>query len=428
MALAARRAALREGYMAHALAQYRRREGIDEAELIASLALTPKGYTRLLLCRVPDPQHTDYEQRVARIAAYAGTSRATLMALLQAVHRSADSCDTLAAAPAELRSRHGFLAWVWQSVAGRDVRPALHWAPAAAAIALGFVLLVLALGGRDAGRRTLVASQLQGHAQITAADVEVWRAAPSIVEIEAGTQIRTPSHTTATLTLFEGSELALAAETQLTVLEMRRQADGHRTVVLQQDYGTVRFTIQPASDTFTQFEIRTPAAVIQVRGTEFVVMIELDGATHVDVIEGVVGVLAQHETVILHTGQALRVEGSSPHIIPTAWSPTATPTCTPQISPATPTSTPRPTATRPPPTPTPTTSPPTATPEPEPTATPTSIPPTDTPVPKPATTHVPPGLTKTPEPPGQEKPPNEPPGQENRPSEPPGQNKPPKKP
>jgi hypothetical protein len=289
-------------------------------------------------------------------------------------------------------------------------------------------------------------------------DSESWQPLTEDVTLASGTQVQTGENSSVVLTFPDDSKTVAAPNTELEILRMSSLPNGNRgVIVISQTLGQTFNVVQTSDSVNSRFEIRTPAARVVVRGTEFTVIVDEQGATEVLVAEGIVEVIAMGTTVSLTAGESTMVipgqEPASPTAVPTrdntetpglgltktpqpveegatrepieidapspeSTSPVAspTPTATASRSPtptAPPTSdgnggdesTPPPSATLPLPTPTlpppsPTLPPPSPTlPPPSPTMPPPVV---DTPTPD-SGTHVPPGLTKTPQPPGQTK-------------------------
>jgi hypothetical protein len=96
-------------FMAHALSQYRRQRGLDEAGLAQELGASPRMLARLALCRQPQPGAADYTAQVNAIAEYAHVEPERLAALLNAVEVE----EAVQAATVGARSRaaaRGFVA------------------------------------------------------------------------------------------------------------------------------------------------------------------------------------------------------------------------------------------------------------------------------------------------------------------------------
>jgi len=259
--------------------------------------------------------------------------------------------------------------------------------------------------------------QMSGAVEFLPAGSDTWRPVLAGEQLEAGSQIRTGPRSAARLRFFDGSTTDLGARVEVAIIQMNARRDGGKAVILlRQTSGQTRSHVRRLPDQASRFEIRTPAAVVTVRGTEFTTTVETDGTTSVAVAEGLVEVTAQETTVLVPAGQQTTVQpgrppstparipparpmpAPSPTIIPTA---TTTATAPTLMAPFVPTSTPQP-----------------------PGQTKTPLPPGLTKTPQPpghTKTPQPPGQTKTPQPPGQTKTP-QPPGQDKN-SQPPGQDK-----
>ncbi len=71
----ARRAGSDPYFLAFALAEYARREGLDEPALMALLGATPETLAGARLCRAPRADPAEFREDVARIAAKFGLDR-----------------------------------------------------------------------------------------------------------------------------------------------------------------------------------------------------------------------------------------------------------------------------------------------------------------------------------------------------------------
>jgi ferric-dicitrate binding protein FerR (iron transport regulator) len=294
-------------------------------------------------------------------------------------------------------------------------RLALMGALALALFAIGGSFLVSWPGVSVAQMATL--DQVSGAVEFLPAGSDTWRPVLASEQLEAGSQVRTDPRSAARLRFFDGSTTDLGARVEVAIIQMNAQRDGGKAVILlRQTSGQTHSHVRRLPDQASRFEIRTPAAVVTVRGTEFTTTVETDGTTSVAVAAGLVEVTAQGTTVLVSAGQQTTVRPERPPSIP-AMIPQVTPT---PASPPTITPTATTTATAPAPM---APSVPTSTPQP-PGLTKTPQPPGQTKTPQPpglTKTPQPPGLTKTPQPPGQTKTP-QPPGQD-KDSQPPGQDK-----
>jgi hypothetical protein len=94
---------------------------------------------------------------------------------------------------------------------------------------------------------------------------------------------------------------------------MRFHRDGGvKEIVLQQTLGRTYNRVQPLADLDSRFEIETPTAVTAVYGTEFALIVEVDGTTRVAVLRGVVNVTARDTTVEVPAGKETAVRPEQP--------------------------------------------------------------------------------------------------------------------
>lgn len=279
----------------------------------------------------------------------------------------------------------------------------------------------------------------------------------------SGDRIRTSEGSSVVVTYPDDSMTLVGANSEIALLSLSSDSEREtQVVIIRQDIGMTHNVVKPFTTTQSKFEIQTPAATINVRGTEFTVDVDSEGVTEVAVSEGSVEVEAQGTSVLLTSGEGTTVlpgsEPTTPVPVPTATKPagfatplssrsktevdipldsgddaatptsdrvsttaTASPVSTKTSTPtpssdADSTSTATPSKTRESPTPTRTPNP-----EKEPTNTPTEPPPTEAPTDPPPTDEPeePPTDEPTKEPPTQEPPTQEPPTQEPPPTEPP---------
>ncbi len=103
LARAANRASRRAFFIASALEDYRKMEGLDEAQLADYLRCTPKDLARLALCRRPQSESSKFKDEVRAIARHTSIDGGQLMKLLRQV-------DALGALPAGNTALGAFMA------------------------------------------------------------------------------------------------------------------------------------------------------------------------------------------------------------------------------------------------------------------------------------------------------------------------------
>lgn len=137
--------------------------------------------------------------------------------------------------------------------------------------------------------------------------------------IHTGDMIRTGIGAVVKIVFQDNSILTMSQQTQIEINQFIYAPEGKRSVTLKLLKGRLKAVVskamEMASDTF---KVRTPTAVIGIRGTRFVVGYNPDlRLTEVFVLEGMVAVSdligGEGREVILHENQATRVsEGEVP--------------------------------------------------------------------------------------------------------------------
>lgn len=199
-------------------------------------------------------------------------------------------------------------------------RPALStgWAAAAA------VLLLLLVGGLFLRAWTgQVVPQLatlevrRGFVEVQSPGGDDWLRAVSGQRVVAGARVRTGGDAAALLTFFDGSMTAVEAETEVAIERLGAPRDGAgRVIVLHQERGRTQHRVETAEAAGSRFEVRSPLAVMAVRGTEFAVTVQEDGTTEVAVSDGLVEVRARRSTIRLQPGWATSVQPEEPPATP----------------------------------------------------------------------------------------------------------------
>jgi len=206
------------------------------------------------------------------------------------------------------------------------LRPALTAAFALVFLLFGGLYLMNLPAGTIAQAGTLV--QVSGAVDVLPVGGEVWRSLSVGDRVEVGDRIRTGPLSAATLAFFDGSTTDMRARTEATIAQMSSRRDGSgKVIVVHQWLGQTYNRVARLRDARSHFRFETPTAVTTVRGTEFAIAIEPDGATRVEVVEGVVNVTAEETTVAVQAGQETRVLPEQPPlaarsnraVTPTPW-------------------------------------------------------------------------------------------------------------
>lgn len=131
---------------------------------------------------------------------------------------------------------------------------------------------------------------------------------------QVGDRILTSNDSSVTLAVDTGIGFVDVAEnTDLTIQELSIAPSGGRVTRLNIATGQARLRVRPFLNPDSELEIRTPAGVSGVRGTEFGVGVTPSGQTGVATLEGLVDTAAQGVTVSIEPGfQSLVVPGQPP--------------------------------------------------------------------------------------------------------------------
>lgn len=160
-----------------------------------------------------------------------------------------------------------------------------------------FAILILLLGasayGDDPRARLLSVS---GTVEYRPAAVETWSRARILQDLFLQDSLRTAVRSRAAVLFFDETQVRLGPNAHLTV-EDRDESEGSVFHLLDGE-GWFR-TKRGDAD----LQVRTPAATAAVRGTEFGVRIDDDGATTVTVLEGAVDLFNDAGTVRLAAGE-----------------------------------------------------------------------------------------------------------------------------
>ena len=131
--------------------------------------------------------------------------------------------------------------------------------------------------------------------------------------LNAGDRVKSLPDSTALLTFFDGSTLALESDTDIEI-EQLELGDNQQTItiLLKQWTGKTWSHVVKMVDRGSHYEIKTPSAVALVRGTQFLTEVDEVGATKVLTVEGLVSVSAQGEEIFLPVGQQTEVDPGTP--------------------------------------------------------------------------------------------------------------------
>jgi hypothetical protein len=150
-------------------------------------------------------------------------------------------------------------------------------------------------------------ANLEGDVELQRPESKTWDPITEQVDLPAGSSVRTGTDSTVVLSFPDESKVFVEPDTELSILRMNVDDGTPRDIVLRQDRGSTHNLIQTSTSVAARFEIQTPAAVINVIGTEFTVKVDNSGKTEVSVNDGRVSVSAQGATVMVDPGYSITV-------------------------------------------------------------------------------------------------------------------------
>ncbi|MGB2926392.1 MAG: FecR family protein [Limnothrix sp.] len=129
-----------------------------------------------------------------------------------------------------------------------------------------------------------------------------------------GQGVTTGARSSAVLAVDTGiGTINVAENTSFFLREFRTTANGGKATVLEVTKGQVRINVRSFTNPQSKLEVRTPAGIAGVRGTDFGVAVADDGQMNVMTNEGAVEVMGVEESVTVNAGYAsILVEGEAP--------------------------------------------------------------------------------------------------------------------
>lgn len=129
-----------------------------------------------------------------------------------------------------------------------------------------------------------------------------------------GQGLSTGSRSSAVLALDEGIGFVnVAAQSSFVIDQFETTSNGGKVTVIDVKKGQVKVQTRSFTNPQSRLEVRTPAGIAGVRGTEFGVAVADDGQTNVLTDEGAVAVEGNGETVRVPAGYgSIVVEGEAP--------------------------------------------------------------------------------------------------------------------
>jgi hypothetical protein len=206
------------------------------------------------------------------------------------------------------------------------------------AVWLLWVLVLAACGGDDQKKEKESGASpaegtltvVQDRVEMRAGGGETWAQVTGVQVVKTSDTIRTDASGRALLTFFAGTEVDIQPGAEVTVTRFEQAADGSYTITLNQLNGETLHRVERIADREDRYVVETPSATIVVRGTQFGIEVKPDGATYVEVREGVVQAQVGEQTVEISAGEAIDIQAgqtipSTPYPIPVIRPPATTP-------------------------------------------------------------------------------------------------------
>jgi hypothetical protein len=153
---------------------------------------------------------------------------------------------------------------------------------------------------------------LQGVVEIRDAS-GIWTAVPQESLVEAGQVVRTGELSAAQIIFKDGSQASLGPNTELSVDRLDyREAGQRREIELTQTIGESTHTVAQTSNKGSLYAIHTSVGTGEAKGTQFSVSVPSNQAARFNVLEGIVEVTGQDESVMVETGEVTILEVGLP--------------------------------------------------------------------------------------------------------------------
>jgi tricorn protease-like protein len=140
-------------------------------------------------------------------------------------------------------------------------------------------------------------------------------AAPSTSEVPSGSEIRTETGSRAGLTLSPAVSVILDSEGVLLLRHLPREAKGDSGVSVLVERGQTLHQVEGSLDPEGRYEVLTPAAAVTLVAGRYFVNVSDNGATVVEVSQGLARVTAQDSEVEVRQGEFTSIDpGRAPSI------------------------------------------------------------------------------------------------------------------
>lgn len=147
----------------------------------------------------------------------------------------------------------------------------------------------------------------QGLVEIKSPDGE-WTLAHNGQTVVVGQHLRTSALSGVTLAFYDGSQIQLGPQTEISVDTLdARTIFGPRIILLNQLSGQTQSKVAHSNNTASRYEVNTPSGVGAAKGTLFTVLVTSTKLVRFDVDEGVVAVTNLNVTVLVVAQQSTTI-------------------------------------------------------------------------------------------------------------------------
>lgn len=159
---------------------------------------------------------------------------------------------------------------------------------------------------------------MRGDVKIFKASKNLWVPAQKLIPVEEKDTIKTGKLSFCQLILDDGSAFRLDADSQLNLQELKIEKKNDvkvQTYHLKVDFGVLLSVFNKKGDQGAKFKVRTPIAVMSIRGTDFAVSVK-GNKTQVGLFDGEMGVASsenENQEIALKPDQEVNIaKGKSP--------------------------------------------------------------------------------------------------------------------
>ncbi len=167
----------------------------------------------------------------------------------------------------------------------------------------------------NAAERAAVITLVKGTVEVQKSGENSWKKAAVKMELKVNDKVSTKKGSRCELALDDGTVLKLRENSLMQINEMSEENETRKkSSVLKLITGKLWAKAEPQGG--SKFEVVTPAAIVGIRGTEFAIIVLLDGGSEVLVFKGSVEIKTLQEaiqeikTTLVEAGKALGIKAS----------------------------------------------------------------------------------------------------------------------